>query len=148
MRNDFIAGRFCGSRHRKEGLNRPSFGLGGADAPPPLSGIDSIHNEPRMKSIAVEAFGRHLEGADASAPFFLLEVFSDFPEKPRGGIWFITFPYPLNGSVGYRAGGAWLSVKVYLLKTYTLGWRREKEIARRAPGYQFECTCVARVPKV
>ena len=28
------------------------------------------------------------------------------------------------------------------------GERREKEIARLAPGYQFECTCVARVPEV
>lgn len=36
---------------------------------PPLSGIDSIHDRPRMKPIAVEAFGRHLKGADASVPF-------------------------------------------------------------------------------
>ena len=55
-----------------------------------------------------------------------------------------------------------LRATAYLASTvrsvlYVYGWwkeykqngeRREKEIARRAPGYQFECTCVARVPKV
>lgn len=36
---------------------------------------------------------------------FLLEVFSDIPEKPRGGIWSIPFLYPLDRSAEYRVGG-------------------------------------------
>lgn len=49
---------------------------------PTLSSIDSIHNEPRMKSIAVEAFGRHLKGADASVPFSFGGIFGN-SLKPR-----------------------------------------------------------------
>lgn len=37
---------------------------------------------------------------------FLLEVFSEIPEKPRDGIGSIPFLYPLDGSVGYRFRGA------------------------------------------
>lgn len=69
MRGNFIAGRVRGGRHRKGGLNRHSFGLVWEMALPPPSGIDLNHGRPRMKSIAVEAFGRHLKGADASVPF-------------------------------------------------------------------------------
>lgn len=51
----------------KSAFNR--FSGGGTDVPPPLSGIDTDYDGSRMKSIAVEALGRHLEGADASVPF-------------------------------------------------------------------------------
>lgn len=44
------------------------FGLE-RDGSPLLSGIDSAHRWFKMKTIAVEAFGRHLKGADASVPF-------------------------------------------------------------------------------
>lgn len=84
MRGNLVAGRVCGSRYRNAGLNRLSFGLrrGGTDVPPLLSGIDTIHDEPRIKPIAVEAFGRHLKGADASVPFSL-DRFSKNHELPR-----------------------------------------------------------------
>ena len=83
MRGNFIAGRVRGGRHRKGGLNRHSFGLVWEMAlPPPPSGIDLNHGRPRMKSIAVEAFGRHLKGADASVPFSL-DRFSENLELPH-----------------------------------------------------------------
>lgn len=56
------------------------FGLGNGTPPP--SGIDLNHGRPRMKSIAVEAFGRHLKGADASVPFSL-DRFSENLELPH-----------------------------------------------------------------
>ena len=67
-------------RRLKSALIR--FTRGGTHVPPLLSGIDTIHDEPRVKSIAVEAFGRHLEGADASVPFSL-DRFSKNYELPR-----------------------------------------------------------------
>lgn len=82
MRGNFIAGRVRGGRHRKGGLNRHSFGLVWEMALPPPSGIDLNHGRPRMKSIAVEAFGRHLKGADASVPFSL-DRFSENLELPH-----------------------------------------------------------------
>lgn len=82
MRGNFIAGRVRGGRHRKGGLNRHSFGLVWEMALPPPSGIDLNHGRPRMKSIAVEAFGRHLEGADASVSFSL-DRFSENLELPH-----------------------------------------------------------------
>lgn len=82
MRGNFIAGRVRGGRHRKGGLNRHSFGLVWEMALPQPSGIDLNHGRPRMKSIAVEAFGRHLKGADASVPFSL-DRFSENLELPH-----------------------------------------------------------------
>ena len=82
MRGNFIAGRVRGGRRRKGGLNRHSFGLVWEMALPPPSGIDLNHGRPRMKSIAVEAFGRHLKGADASVPFSL-DRFSENLELPH-----------------------------------------------------------------
>ena len=57
---------------------------------------------------------------------FLLEVFSEIPEKPRERISSIPFLYPLGGSVGHRVedvdlAAHSLSVRVNLLKTYALG---------------------------
>lgn len=82
MRGNFIAGRVRGGRHRKGGLNRHSFGLVWEMALPPPSDIDLNHGRPRMKSIAVEAFGQHLKGADASVPFSL-DRFSENLELPH-----------------------------------------------------------------
>lgn len=56
---------------------------------------------PKMKPIAVEAFGRHLKGTDASVPFSFGSFFGN-SGKPKDGIWSIPFLYPLDGSVGYR----------------------------------------------
>ena len=79
---------------------------------------------------------------------FLLEVFSEIPEKPSGGIWSISFLYPLDGSVEYRAEGVRLVGQDISSQNICVRVAMKKGIARRAPGYQFECTCVARVPKV
>ena len=87
MRGDLTAVRLSGSRRRKDGLKRLSFVLvwGRKDVPPLLSGIDSDHDGSRMKAIAVEAFGRHLKGADASTPLSF-GGFPENPEKPKSGI--------------------------------------------------------------
>ena len=92
MRGDTIAGRVCGSRHKKDRLNRPSIGLG-REVPPLPSGIDSERSMPKMKSIAVEAFGRHLKGADASVPFSF-GGFSEIPENPGVGSGLYRFYIP------------------------------------------------------
>ena len=91
------------SRLKNGGLKRLSFGLvwGETEFSPLLPNIDSARGRARMKSIAVEAFGRHLKGADASLPF-LLSVFSEIPEKPRRRIDSIPFLYSLGVSVGIK----------------------------------------------
>lgn len=71
MRGDFtlslIQWKKVQERRLKSALIR--FDLG-RDVSPLLSGIDSAHGWFKMKPIAVEAFGQHLKGADASVPFF------------------------------------------------------------------------------
>lgn len=72
------------------------FGLG-RDISPLLPGIDSGHSWFKIKPIAVEAFGLHLKGADASVPFSF-GGFSEIPEKPRVRSEPIPFLYPLGVS--------------------------------------------------
>lgn len=86
----------------KRGLESALISLawGGMDAPSLLSGIETIHDGPRMNSIAVEAFGRHLEGADASASFSF-GGFSEIPEKLRERSELIPFLYPLGVSAEF-----------------------------------------------
>lgn len=70
MRRDFTETSIYGFKIKNGGLIsaliRSDLGRNGT---PLLSGIDSGRAGPIMNSIAVEAFGRHLKGADASVPF-------------------------------------------------------------------------------
>lgn len=91
------AGRFyCRPSLWKQTQERPlkstliRFGTDGTPLP---SGIDSERSMPKMKSIAVEAFGRHLKGADASVPFSF-GGFSEIPENPRMGFGLYRFYTP------------------------------------------------------
>lgn len=64
-----------------------------------------------MKSIAVEAFGRHLKGTDAAVPFSLDSISENLKlSRTRNGP--IPFLYPLGGSVGYLVAGTRLIVQV------------------------------------
>lgn len=69
-------------RRFKTALIRSGLGRDGVLSPVPS--IDSARGGPRMKSIAVKAFGRHLKGADASVPFSFGGFFGN-SGKPSGG---------------------------------------------------------------
>lgn len=76
-----------------------------------------------MKSIAVEAFGRHLKGADASVPFSLDSISENLElSRTRNGP--IPFLYPLGGSVGYLVAGTRLIVQVKDTAELHLSWHR------------------------
>lgn len=68
MKRDYTESPTVWKHAQEWGLNRLSFGLG-RDISPLLPGIDSGHSWFKIKQNAVEAFGRHLKGADASVPF-------------------------------------------------------------------------------
>ena len=101
MRGDFslslIQRKHVQERRLKSALIRFSLGRDGSLL---VLGIDSAHSWFKMKPIAVEAFGRHLKGADASVPFSF-GSFSEIPEKPRGGLTLYRFyiPYVFQPSI-------------------------------------------------